>query len=135
MKIKIIDYGYVQKPLRSHDADAGADVFATANITISAHCVQKMPLGFGLEIPNGYAGYIYPRSSLASKGIVCQIPPIDSGYTGEIIAIISNQSNYDYEIKKFDRIGQLVIMPVIIADFVENKSRSRGNAGFGSTGK
>ena len=47
-------------------------------------------LAFGLRIPDGYARYIFPRSGLSAKGIVCELPPIDSGYTGEVHAIISN---------------------------------------------
>ena len=52
--------------------------------------VARIPLGFGLIIPDGFAGYVFPRSSMAAKGLVCELPPIDSGYRGEIHAIISN---------------------------------------------
>ena len=61
---------------------------------------------------------MFPRSSLAIKGLVCELPPIDSGYRGEIHAIVSNVSSIRQTIKKDTRIGQLVITPVIIADFV-----------------
>ena len=49
--------------------------------------VARIPLGFGLIIPDGFAGYVFPRSSMAAKGLVCELPPIDSGYRGEIHAI------------------------------------------------
>ena len=52
--------------------------------------IARIPLGFGLIIPDGFAGYVFPRSNMAAKGLVCELPPIDSGYRGEIHAIISN---------------------------------------------
>ena len=79
--------------------------------------------------------YVFPRSSLAVKGLVCELPPIDSGYRGEIHAIISNVSSVRQTIKKDTRIGQLVITPVVIADFVLDFGEERGTGAFGSTGE
>lgn len=134
MKIKIIDFGG-SIPVRKHYNDAGADVFSPKNQTIYPGQILKLPLGFGLELPDGMVGYIFPRSSLSSLGIVCELPPIDSGYRGEIHAIISNVSNTSYDIKKGDRIGQLVIMPVIIPEFISEFLDKRESNAFGSTGK
>ena len=136
MKVKLIDFGAPKdrRPFRAHDNDAGADVFSPWRRTIYPGQILKMPLGFGVEIPDGYVGYIFPRSSLSAQGIVCQLPPIDSGYRGEIHAIVANIGNNGYDIKEGDRIGQLVIMPVIVADFVTNKDE-RGSGAFGSSGK
>ena len=136
MKIKLIDFG-VQKdhyPFRSHDNDAGADVFMPYDCIVKPGEILKIPLGYGIEIPDGYAGYVFPRSSMAVKGLNCELPPIDSGYRGEIHAIISNVSNKEYTINKGTRIGQLVITPVIIAAFVFEHGRQRGIDAFGSTG-
>ena len=113
MKIQLIDFGG-RSPERAHANDAGADV---------------------LKIPDGYAGYIFPRSGLSSQGIVCELPPIDSGYTGEVHAIISNVGNREYEIKMGDKVGQLVIMPVLIPDFTFENWKERGMGAFGSTGR
>ena len=120
MKIRLIDFGVSKEhcPFRPHENDAGADVYVPFDCTLKPGDIIKIPLGFGLEIPDGYAGYVFPRSSLAVKGLVCELPPIDSGYRGEIHAIVSNVSNIRQTIKKDTRIGQLVITPVIIADFV-----------------
>ena len=82
-----------------------------------------------------YAGYIFPRSGLSSQGIVCELPPIDSGYTGEVHTIISNVGNREYEIKMGDKVGQLVIMPVLIPDFTFENWKERGTGAFGSTGR
>lgn len=134
MQIKLIDFGG-KAPTRAHYNDAGADVYAPSSITINPGDICKLPLGFGLELPNGMVGYIFPRSSLSSKGIVCELPPIDSGYRGEIHAIISNVSNKPYKIEKGDRVGQLVIMPVIIANFSVDSNEERGIGAFGSSGQ
>ena len=93
--------------------------------------VARIPLGFGLIIPDGFAGYVFPRSSMAAKGLVCELPPIDSGYRGEIHAIISNVSTSSQTIHKDTRVGQLVITPVVIADFVLNLGEERGTGAFG----
>lgn len=134
MIINLLNFGG-QMPMRAHNNDAGADVFATKDYRICPNTTIKMLLGFGLILPDGYAGYIFPRSGLASQGIVCEIPPIDSGYRGEIHAIISNIGIKEYDIKKGDRVGQLVIMPVVIPIFTYDFGVSRGSDGFGSTGR
>ena len=97
--------------------------------------ITRIPLGFGLIIPDGFAGYVFPRSSMAAKGLVCELPPIDSGYRGEIHAIISNVSTSSQTIHKDTRVGQLVITPVVIADFVLDIGNERGTGAFGSTGE
>ena len=137
MKVKIIDYGTAESrlPFRAHYNDAGADVFATSSYNIHPGETVKIPLGFGLELPDGFAGFIFPRSGLSSKGIVCELPPIDSGYTGEIHAIISNVSNKDYYVMTGDRIGQLVIMPIVLAEFVKSVGDTRDNTAFGASGR
>ena len=89
MKIQLIDFGG-RSPERAHANDAGADVFSPEDIVIRPGEISKISLGFGLRIPDGFAGYIFPRSGLSTKGIVCELPPIDSSYTGEVHAIISN---------------------------------------------
>lgn len=135
MKIKVIDFGYEHLPNRAHFNDAGADVYSTIDIVIAPNTVAKIPLGFGLEIPNGYAGYIFPRSGMTAKGITAELPPIDSGYRGEIHAIVTNNGRDHYSVHKGDRVGQLVITPIVIADFITGETEQRGDGAFGSTGK
>lgn len=136
MKIKLLDFGLPpdHMPVRLHSNDAGADVYISFTCEIKAGEIIKVPLGFGLEIPDGYAGFVFPRSSMAVRGLVCELPPIDSGYRGEIHAIISNISREDQILLKDTRIGQLVVTPVIIADFVFDLGDGRGDGAFGSTG-
>lgn len=138
MKIKVIDFGYKKLPFRAHENDAGADVHVCfhdkESITLAPHQSIKIPLGMGIILPDGYAAYVFPRSGLASKGITCEIPPIDSGYRGEIHAIVTNCSTNAVNIANGDRIGQLLITPVVIADFITDDIKARGDNGFGSTG-
>lgn len=139
MKIKVINFGYDKLPYRAHENDAGADVHVCLHggaekIAIHPNETVKIPLGLGLCLPDGYAAYVFPRSGLSSRGIVCELPPIDSGYRGEIHAIVTNCSDKKVHVRQGDRIGQLVIMPVVVADFVTENGPERGSGAFGSTG-
>ena len=100
-----------------------------------------MPCGITLAIPQGYAGFVVPRSGLAANhGISIVNAPglIDSNYRGEIKVILVNlDSEQSFEIKRGDRIAQLVIMetpPVKLVEVEELDETSRGKAGFGSSG-
>lgn len=125
----------LQFEFRPHENDAGADVYMPYDCTLKPGEIARIPLGFGLMIPDGYAGYVFPRSSMAAKGLVCELPPIDSGYRGEIHAIISNVSSESQILSKDTRVGQLVITPVLIADFVLDLGEARDIGAFGSTGE
>lgn len=135
MKIKLINFGYKHKPYRAHENDAGADVYVQERIMLAPHSTTKVPLGFGLELPDGYAAYIFPRSGMSSKGIVCELPPIDSGYRGEVHAIVSNLGGNIQFLDEGTRVGQLVVMPVVIADFIDYDIKERGDGAFSSTGE
>lgn len=137
MKIKVIDYGFKNLPKRAHYNDAGADVYVCMKepcYYLNPGDTVKIPLGMGLVLPDGFMACVYPRSSLASKGIMCQLPTIDSGYRGEIHAIVHNGSKSGFQINNGDRIGQIVVIPVIMADFVTDLGDERGLDAFGSTG-
>lgn len=133
MKIKLLNFGGI-KPDRAHYNDAGADVFSLDNYVINPGETLKVPLGIGLEIPDGYVGFICPKSGLSSRGLVSELSPIDSGYRGEIHVILHNQSDEKIMINKNKKIGQVVILPVVLAEFTENLDNSRGTGVFGSTG-
>lgn len=135
MKIKIIDFGYEKEPNRAHYNDAGADVFSLNDYNLGTNETIKIPLGFGLEIPDGYVGFIFPKSGLSSSGLTSELAPIDSGYRGEIHAIVTNNSHKIIKINRGEKIGQIVILPLIYADFTKNKLKKRGIGAFGSTGK
>lgn len=133
MKIKINSTGGLI-PKRAHYDDAGADVYSPINVDVPAGATIKINLEWSIEIPYGFTGFLMPRSGLASKGIVAVYTPIDAGYRGPVYAMIHNQSNETYTIKVMERICQLVIVPVVAADFVDANESTRGIGGFGSTG-
>ncbi len=116
MKLKLIDFGVREdwRPYRPHGNNAGADVYMPYDCTLKPGDAEKVPLGFGIEVPHGYAGYVFPRSSMAAEELVCELPPVDSGYRGEIHAIISNVSSRTQAVKKGARVGQLIITSVVI---------------------
>ena len=147
MKIKLIKFrDDLIKPTRAHYNDAGIDCYAQEDITLDGlysygtllgitSSPILIPLGFGLEVPDGYMATIRPRSSYNVKGIITQIGTIDSGYRGEIKAVLINLTSKPISIKKGDKICQIVIEPVVLADLVEELDDSRGEGGFGSTGR
>lgn len=134
MKVKVIDYGG-KIPTRAHYNDAGADVYSLRDYVLWPGQNITVPLGFGVELPDGCCGFIFPRTSLSSKGITCDLPPIDSGYTGEVHAFMRNTSSETYHIKAGDKIGQLVLIPAVIADFVTDLGAMREAGAFGSSGR
>lgn len=136
MKIKLLKFNKdLIIPKRAHYNDAGVDCYALNNIELPLLTPIMIPLGFGLEVPDGYQAIIKPRSSMNAKGIITQIGTIDSGYRGEIKAILINTGKTPFAIVKGDKICQIIIEPVILADFVEDLENNRGAGGFGSTGK
>lgn len=135
MKIKIENRGAYKLPTRSHMNDCGADIYSPIGVSIKPHHTVKIDLGFAIDVPDGYGGFIFPRSSLSAKGIVCELPPIDPHYSGNVHAIVSNLTDHDYYVEAGERIGQLVITPVVLADFITEDIAQRGENAFGSTGK
>lgn len=121
-------------PERKNLQDVGLDCYAPEAGVLKPG-MNKVPLGWSIEVPNGYQAIISPRSGHAVRGILCQIPPVDPGYTGEVHALIYNSNNEDYEYPLHERLGQLVITPIIIATPVLDLGEGRGDNGFNSTGR
>lgn len=141
IKIKILDRS-IPLPRYAHDGDAGLDLYSSINCELRPFERKKIPTGIKISIPQGYAGFIQPRSGLAIKnGISIVNTPglIDSGYRGEVCAILINLDPKNvFIIKKGDKICQLVIHKVeeVNLEIVEDLDKtSRGEGGFGSTGK
>ena len=123
--------------------DAGADLVArTGGMLASGGGRAVVPTGIALAIPDGFAGFVQPRSGLALRhGVTCLNTPglIDAGYRDEIaVVLINTDPRSDYEVHRGDRIAQLVIQKVETAVFVEVDmltESERGRDGFGSTGR
>ena len=128
-------------PAYAYAGDAGVDLRATCDDTLQPFERKLVPCGIAVAIPRGYAGFVLPRSGLAIKhGVSLVNAPglIDSNYRGEIQAILVNLDPQNaFEIKRGDRIAQLVIMRVPDAAFDvcgELPETERGAGGFGSSG-
>ena len=124
----------------SEDA-VGLDVAAAEELILEPGKRHAVATGFAIEIPRGYEVQVRPRSGLAMKhGITCLNTPgtIDSDYRGEVKVILVNLGREPFDIRRGERIAQLVPAPVLRADFVEASELSdteRGSGGFGSTGR
>lgn len=136
VNIKLLEDGIV--PVYKTEGSVGADCFARVDIVVMPKETKIIPLGFEVEIPVGYEMQMRPRSGLATKGKVAIFGTIDSDYRGEVGAIIHNNSEEEFIVRKGDRVSQAVVAPVTIAKFNPVLSLSetdRGKGGFGSTGK
>ncbi len=128
-------------PQYANDGDAGLDVCSIEDIEINPGQRKFIHTGLAIEIPEGFAGFMQPRSGLAIKhGISIVNTPglIDSGYRGELkIILINTDKSEPFHISKGDRIAQLVIQEVPHVNLIEvddlNTSK-RGEKGFGSSG-
>ena len=128
-------------PRYAKSGDAGADLCSSENILIEPGERALVSTGISIALPEGFAAFVHPRSGLAIKhgvGIVNAPGTIDAGYRGEIkVIVINHDLTSHFEIKRGDRIAQLVLQRVEQAEFREVDAlpeSERGAAGFGSTG-
>ncbi len=129
-------------PRYATEGDAGADLVASEDVELAPGGGRGLvPTGTHIAIPEGYAGFVQPRSGLALRhGVTCLNTPglIDSGYRGELKVLLVNTDPAEpFTVRRGDRIAQLVLQRVEQANFVEVEelpSSSRGAGGFGSTG-
>ena len=121
---------------------AGADLYACIDedIIVEPGKTVFVKTGLAMEIPVGFAAFIYARSGLASKRGLApanKVGVIDCDYRGEVMVALHNHSETSQTVAKGERIAQLVITPYVVADFEEADELSetvRGEGGFGSTG-
>ncbi len=144
---------HARLPERSHEGDAGLDLYAAEDVEIN-NDLLLIPTGIAIELPFGTVGLILDRSSMATKGFHVYGGVVDSNYRGEIKVIVSRSvsdingtyycdpfdktaTDYPSIIKAGTKIAQLVIVPILLPDIYEVSELSesdRGNNGFGSTG-
>jgi len=130
-------------PLPSYASEgaAGLDVVAAEDLILDPGARHAVATGFAIAIPPGYEVQVRPRSGLALKhGITCLNTPgtIDHDYRGEVKVILANLGAEPFDVKRGERIAQLVPAPVLRAEFAEVDSLDethRGAGGFGSTGR
>lgn len=134
------DYDFVVPKYANH-TDAGADLKSSVDMVVPAREWALVPTGVKIALPEGFAGFVHPRSGLALKhGITVLNAPgtIDADYRGELKVILINHSDEDFLIKQYDRIAQLVVQRVesVVFDraYYGLSETGRGEGGFGSTG-
>ena len=128
-------------PARAREHDAGLDLYAAEAVTIEPGARALVPTGIAVAIPQGYAGFVLPRSGLALRLGVTQLNApglIDAGYRGEVKVLLVNHDRAAASIARGDRIAQLVIQRVEPAELIEVDElppSDRGAGGFGSSGR
>jgi dUTP pyrophosphatase len=139
MKIKIKKLKENAKlPKYHHPGDVGMDVFAMETFTIQPGEHHFFFHGFAMEFPIGYAAIIKDKSSISKAGLSTMGGVFDSGYRGEYNTHLVNLGTEPYTVEEGDKVSQIVIIPVYIAEIEETDTLSesdRGEGAFGSTGK
>jgi dUTP pyrophosphatase len=126
-------------PEQTYEGDAGFDLAACDAVVIGPGERAVVPTGLAVEIPDGYAGFVQPRSGLAARhgiGIVNSPGLIDAGYRGEICVVLLNTAREPFAVEPGMRIAQLVVIPVASVRLVEVDelaASARGTRGFGSS--
>ena len=127
-------------PKKQHELDIGYDLASVENITLLSKQVTLVRTGLSISLPAGLAGFVLPRSGLATKHQITLINSpglIDPGYTGEILIPLINHSDVSYNISKQERVAQLVLVNSDNVEFDvvdELNVTERSSDGFGSTG-
>lgn len=128
-------------PAYAHPGDAGADLLTTVDVTLAPGERAMVPTGIALALPEGYVALVHPRSGLAARhglSIVNTPGTIDAGYRGEVkVMLINHDPVTPVELRRGDRIAQLVVQRFERARFVEVErleESARGEGGYGSTG-
>lgn len=136
MKIKLDPWAIM--PTRAHDTDAGLDLYAAKDATVNEYSSVLFDTGVHVQLPPNTAGMIKSKSGLNVHHGITSEGVVDVGYTGSICVKLYNHSGVPYEVKRGDKISQLVIVPVVIPPIVvvdELEKSERGSNGFGSTGR
>jgi dUTP pyrophosphatase len=116
--------------------DVGYDLYACEDLTIAPRSGTGVRTGIAIEFVPPAGGIVKTRSSLARKRLMCNAGVIDAGYRGEIVVLIENLGETPYEIRKGDKVAQLLEHPFLASEVVESdlSNAVRGSKGFGSSG-
>jgi len=145
VKIRFYNTSTNPDPAFKHDSDAGFDLYANETVYIQGGETKLIDIGLRIDVPPGFEGQIRLRSSFAKKGLLIPNAPgtIDAGYKGPIMVALRNAANYQsFKLSKGERFAQIVIneipdvslYSVTKEEFFEEET-SRGDGGFGSTGR
>jgi dUTP pyrophosphatase len=138
LRVKRISAG-AKIPVYQHPGDAGMDLYAAEEVTLAAGEVKAVPTGIQMAIPDGYVGLIWDKSGISLRGVHRLAGVVDAGYRGEVKVVMVNLSKEPYVFKKGQKVAQMLIQPVEMAEIVDVgdgdlDNTARGAGGFGSTG-
>ncbi len=128
----------VKLPKYHHPGDVGMDVYTMETVTIPSMGHHRFWLGFAMEFPLGYAAFFMDKGSISKEGLKTMGGVFDAGYRGEYNAHLVNLSDKSYTFEEGDKVAQIVVTPVTIAELEEVdilSESARGEGKFGSTGK
>jgi dUTP pyrophosphatase len=137
LKVKRI-HNDAKIPSYGHKGDAGLDVFSVIDHELRPREAMAVPTGIQMEIPEGYVGLIWDKSGISLQGVHRLAGVVDAGYRGEVKVVMINLGEESFIISKGMKIAQILVQPVESVDVIdvsELEDSSRGEGGFGSTGK
>ena len=152
MKVSVVLDEGAKMPTKAHNSDAGFDLYSREDKIIPPYILiagtygsseeiypsQTFDTGVHIEIPEGYVGFLKSKSGLNVKHHITSDGVIDAGYTGSIVVKLYNHGKDYYQVKKGDKIAQLVILPIPEIELVQVdklEETERGDNGFGSSGR
>lgn len=130
--------GEAKIPDYAHKGDAGMDLYSCEDCEIMPGEIKGIKTGIAMEIPFGFVGLVWDKSGLSAKNSVHRLAGvIDSGYRGEIIVVLANLGKQKFDVRKHNKIAQMLIQKIESPELEEAEElscTSRGKGGFGSTG-
>jgi dUTP pyrophosphatase len=137
LKVKKIEKD-AKLPVYGHKGDAGLDLFSNIDYELKRGEVFPVPTGIQVEIPFGHVGLIWDKSGVSLQGVHRLAGVVDAGYRGEVKVVMVNLGQQSFTIKRGMKIAQILVQPVAeveVTEVEELEDSSRGEGGFGSTGK
>ena len=124
-------------PSYAHNGDAGLDVYSAEEKKIASGKMERVRTGIAIAIPHGFAGIVKDKSGMALQGMHCLAGVIDSGFRGELVILAINLAEKEIEIRKGQKIAQILIQPVSVVSVREAEEldiTERDTGGWGSSG-
>src|SRR5580704_17534035 len=137
LKVKRLSPDAVLPTVAHPGEDIGYDLYSCEDVTLPARGAAGVHTGIAIELVPTAGAIVKTRSGMAKKRLMCNAGVIDAGYRGEIIVLMENLGEQAYQIKRGDKIAQLLVHPFVAGEVVEAElgEAARGARGFGSTGK
>jgi dUTP pyrophosphatase len=139
MKLRVMKiHPDAKLPVYGHKGDAGLDLFSCEDMILNVGEAKPVPTGIKMAIAEGYVGLVWDKSGISLKSVHRLAGVIDAGYRGEVRVVLINLGKESFIISKGMKIAQMLIQPVErvdVAESAELDDTSRGEGGFGSTGR